>query len=60
MKEWLNKRLKKLRKYKKRYKGMKVIQKVIKLLIALTNIGITAWKFYENVLKDQIEKQKNK
>ena len=59
MKDWLNKRLKTLKKLRKRYKGMKVLQKVFKILIALTNIGITAWQFYENVLKEQIEKRKN-
>lgn len=60
MKEWLNKQLKTLKKWRKKYKGMKVLQKIFKILIALTNIGITVWKFYENVLKDQIEKRKNK
>lgn len=60
MKEWLVKQLKTIKKWRRRYKGMKVMQKIFKVLIAIINIGISAWRFYENVLKEQLDKRSDK
>ena len=60
MKEWLMKQRKTIKKWRRRYKGMKVMQKIFRVLIAIINVGITAWQFYENVLKEQLDKRNKK
>ncbi len=58
MKGWLLVQKKKLRRWQRRYKGFKIFQKMIKILIVLANIGITLWQIYDQYIKERLDKGK--
>lgn len=60
MKEWVQKQKKKIKKWRRRYKGLKITKKVFSILVAIANIGITAWQFYDKHLKERLAERNKK
>lgn len=55
MNEWFEANRKQIRRWRRRYKVLKGVQKFFSILIAIANIAITVWQFYDKYLKDRIE-----
>lgn len=55
MKAWIMKQKKTIKKWQRRYKGLKLLQKFFKFLITVANIGISVWKFYDDFIKERLE-----
>lgn len=51
--------LKPIRRLRSFIKGIQILGTIGKVLISLTNVGLSAYEFYNNVVKDLLEKQKS-
>lgn len=60
MKTWLLKQQKTIKKWRRRFKGYKILSKVFGSLIKVVNVAIVAWQFYEMHVKDRLKEMNDK
>jgi hypothetical protein len=59
MKQWVMSWIRRVKRIIKWVKRLKVMKKVMKVIISLANIGITAYEFYTRYVADRVQSNKS-